>query len=249
VAAQGRSLPSPRSPLGVVDVVVHVADVNDNDPVVRRPRRTNATFVVHRLLPVGHVITRVEASDADDGHNARLTFSIINGAGGRREGLDRDEGPLFIIDDTSGDIVTSRDIERDDVGRYTLLIAVSDAGLPRRLTTTQIVVIINVTGGQVAPPAGTSPADETDYTVAQIVSVCCVAVLLKLSIVAVLCVRHNVALRVHASGTSSVTHKVSVGDQDENEANDKATTSSAWKRLHADCRTDAIPSSYSVSHS
>jgi len=43
----------PRSPRAAVDVVVHVADVNDHFPVVRRPRRSNATFVVRELLPVG----------------------------------------------------------------------------------------------------------------------------------------------------------------------------------------------------
>lgn len=180
---------SPRSLLSVVDVVVYVTDVNDNFPVVRRPQRINETFVVRELLPAGHVVTRVEATDADDGQNARLTYAIINGGGGDGKGNGRETGrrdkrPLFIVDDANGDIATSRDIQRDDMGVYTLLIAISDAGLPRRLTTTQIIVVVNVTvhhlGGHLAPPATTMEQETGDYTVALIVGICCAAVLLKL---------------------------------------------------------------------
>ena len=250
-----------RSSRGSVDVVVHVADVNDHFPVVRRPRRDNATFVVRQLLPVGHVVTRVEATDADDGQNARLSFAIINGGGdavdGRRAGTSgRDEGPLFVIDEVSGDITTSRHIRRDDVGRYTLLVAVSDAGLPRRLTTTHVVVIVNVTGhyppGQLAPPLQTADEDDEeaakDLTLALIVGVCCVAVVVKLVVVAVFCVRHNVAVRL----SSNVTQKVCSGDAETGAGNKTAaTTASVWKRLHghADHCDDVIPASCSVRHS
>lgn len=239
-----------RSPLSVVDVIIYVTDINDNFPVVRRPQRTNETFVVRELLPAGHVVTRVEATDADDGKNARLIYAIIKGGSGagRVGGNGSGKPLLFIIDDANGDIVTSRDIKRDDVGRYVLLIAVSDAGLPRRLTTTQIIVVVNITthypgGGHLAPPA-TALEEETDYTVALIVGICCAVVLLKLIIVGVLCVRHNVAPRVHAGAS---THKISITAQDKNDANDRPAKSSVWKRLHGDHCNDAIPSSCSVS--
>jgi len=247
----------PRSPLSVVDVIVHVTDINDNFPVVRRPRRVNTTFVVRELLPAGQVVTRVEATDADDGQNARLTYAIISaGLGGGRAGGNGGGGrngkrPLFVIDDVSGDIVTSRDIQRDDVGRHTLLIAISDSGLPRRLTTTQIIVIVNVTtyyaGGGHLATAATSQEDDTDYTIALVMGICCSVVLLKLVIVAVLCARHNIALRLHTSNTSSATHKVKVSDRSHDvEADDKAGKSSVWKRLQGDHRSDVMPSSCSV---
>lgn len=133
------------------------------------------TFI-SELLPVGHVITRVEATDEDDGQNARLSYSIISGggaAGRRRGGPDRDETPLFIIDDVSGEISTSREMRRDDVGRYRLLVTVSDSGLPRRSTTVQLAVVVNVTGGLypagplVPPAAAASDVDDTDFTVAR----------------------------------------------------------------------------------
>ena len=242
---------SPRSALSVVDVVVHIVDVNDNFPVVRRPRRTNETFVVRELLPAGHVVTRVEATDADEGQNARLTYAIISGEGrGRGRWAGRDEGPLFIVDDASGDIVTSRDIRRDDIGRYMLLIAISDAGLPRRLTTTQIVVVVNVTtrhrgGGYLEPPVSSSEDETADYTVALVVGVCCAVVLVKLIVVGVLCVRHSVALRLHAASATAVTHKVVVTDRDQNDKT--AAAASSWKRFQQDHRDDVIPSSCSVS--
>lgn len=185
------------SPLSVVDVIVYVTDKNDNFPVVHRPRRTNETFTVRQLLPAGYVVTRVEATDADEGENARLTYAIINGgaAGGGSRGGPRDRRPLFIIDEANGNITTSRDIRPDDAGVYTLLIAVSDAGRPRRLTTTQIIVVVNAStplvyrpagGGHLMPPGSTTDDDELqrqdDYTVALIVAICCAAVLLKLTV-------------------------------------------------------------------
>jgi len=242
----------PRSPLSVVDVIVHVTDINDNFPVVRRPQRINATFVVPQLLPAGQVVTRVEATDADEGQNARLTYAIINAAsGGANGGGVNGQRPLFVIDDVSGDIVTSRHIRGDDVGRHTLLIAISDSGLPRRLTTTQIIVIVNVTtyyagGGHLGTPA-TSLEDDTDYTIALVMGVCGAVVLLKVVIVALLCARHNIALRLHTSSATSTTHKLNVSDaRHDVEADDKASKSSVWKRLQADHRSDAMPSSCSV---
>ena len=257
VRASNDPLFDPRAPLNVVDVVVHVTDVNDNFPVVRRPQRTNETFVVRELLPAGHVVTRVEATDADDGENARLAYAIINGAAGARPGRGgetrRNRRPLFVIDDANGDVVTSRDIQREDAGRYPLLVAISDAGQPRRLSTTQIVVIVNVTvhypGGHPAPPV-TSPEEETNYTtVALVVGVCVAAVLLKLVIVSVLCVRHNGALRArHANSTSVITNKVILADRQQNDARDKPASTSVWKRLHGEHGNDAIPSSCSVNY-
>jgi len=150
---------------------------------------------------------------------------------------------LFIIDDANGDIATSRDIERDDMGVYTLLIAISDAGLPRRLTTTQIIIIVNVTvqhpGGQLAPPA-TVVGDENEYTLPLIIGICCLVVLLKLVIVGALCARHYFTLRVHSTGAGTAQHKVSADHQDDAEANDTAAKSSVWKRLHGDHRSDVI---------
>lgn len=87
----------------------------------------------------------------------------------------------------------------------------------------------------------------SDFTVALIVGVCCAAVVVKLVVVAVFCARHKVALGV-GGGTSSGAHKA--GSQPESGPSDKAaaTTSSVWKRLHADRRADAvIPASCSVS--
>jgi len=78
-------------------------------------------------------------------------------------------------------------------------------------------------------------------------------VLLKLIVVAVLCVRRNAALRAaHSSSTGPVTHKLGggaggAGHHGDVEACDSAAKTSVWRRLHGDHRTDVIPSSCSVS--
>ena len=66
----------PRSPRAAVDVVVDVADVNDHFPVVRRPRRSNATFVVRELLPVGIVSEKTISDQPRGANNFRLETFI-----------------------------------------------------------------------------------------------------------------------------------------------------------------------------
>lgn len=56
------------------DVIIRVADVNDNSPTLQRPE----TICVSRATSRGQTVGRLEATDIDEGQNAVLKFSWIN---------------------------------------------------------------------------------------------------------------------------------------------------------------------------
>lgn len=85
-------------------LLVNVRDVNDN-----APRFYTALFQesVVENVPIGHSIVRVQAYDADDGENARITYQIHS--------FDPAQESLpFGIDPDTGWIVTVRDLDREE---------------------------------------------------------------------------------------------------------------------------------------
>lgn len=85
-------------------LLVNVRDVNDN-----APRFYTALFQesVVENVPIGHSIVRVQAYDADDGENARITYQIHS--------FDPAQDSLpFGIDPDTGWIVTVRDLDREE---------------------------------------------------------------------------------------------------------------------------------------
>lgn len=142
----------PKSAFAVADVTVYVDDLNDNTPIVVEPSSVNRTFFVRARSPTraGYVIARVRAADADDGANARLTYSAVSVAsvaGGTA--VDAAAPRLFAVDETTGDVTSARNIDgRLDAGLYALAVAVRDAGSPRRLTTVAHL-LINITTADV----------------------------------------------------------------------------------------------------
>jgi len=79
---------------------------------------------VSRYAPVGYVISRVFAHDADFANNARLNYHIISG----------DDRPslaaLFDVDPDLGAVSVAGDLRRAERDRYDLVLAVTDGGVP-----------------------------------------------------------------------------------------------------------------------
>lgn len=75
-------------------VVVHVLDDNDNDPVFKEDTYSKA---IPEDSPLGTSVLKVQATDADEGNNAQITYSINRNAGG-----------IFKIDNVTGVINTTR---------------------------------------------------------------------------------------------------------------------------------------------
>jgi len=128
---------------GTATVVVDVLDRNDNAPqfVDRTGTAGNGNgndSVVVRLssfAPPGHVIATLSASDADDGVNAQLTYSLD------RRGSDDEVAHLFRVDPRRGTLSVASRLPTS--GLFRLLIVAADAGAPALSTSTALTVSVN----------------------------------------------------------------------------------------------------------
>ncbi|XP_022537404.2 protocadherin-10a isoform X2 [Astyanax mexicanus] len=126
-------------------VRVVVVDQNDNVPSIIAPAAQNGTALerLPRTAEPGYLVTRVIATDADDGENARLSYSIIHG----------NELGMFRMDWRTGELRTARRVvskKRDPTQRpYELLVEVRDHGQPplSASATISVVLVDAVAGG------------------------------------------------------------------------------------------------------
>ncbi|KAL8207049.1 UNVERIFIED_CONTAM: Protocadherin-10 [Gekko kuhli] len=111
---------------------------NDNAPAIVSPlpgrNGTPAREVLPRGAEPGYLVTRVAAVDADDGENARLTYSIVRG----------NEASLFRMDWRTGELRTARKVpaKRDPQRPYELVIEVRDHGQPPLSSTAALHVLL-----------------------------------------------------------------------------------------------------------
>ncbi|XP_071003706.1 protocadherin-10-like isoform X2 [Oncorhynchus clarkii lewisi] len=117
-------------------VNVIIVDQNDNAPSVIAPIGKNGTAKEHlpRTAEPGYLVTRIVAMDADDGENARLSYSILRG----------NEMGMFRMDWRTGELRTARRVftKRDPQGSYDLLIEVRDHGQPPLSSSASVSVIL-----------------------------------------------------------------------------------------------------------
>ncbi|XP_058292744.1 protocadherin-10 isoform X3 [Hylobates moloch] len=115
---EARDAGSPQALAGNATVNILIVDQNDNAPAIVAPlpgrNGTPAREVLPRSAEPGYLLTRVAAVDADDGENARLTYSIVRG----------NEMNLFRMDWRTGELRTARRVpaKRDPQRPYELVI-------------------------------------------------------------------------------------------------------------------------------
>lgn len=98
-----------------VGVVVTINDVNDNDPIFEAYLYN---FTVSEDAYIGSSIGSVSAVDNDIGINARLTYSLVGGSGGK-----------FDVDPKNGTISVLSKLDREQNATYLLEISVTDSGV------------------------------------------------------------------------------------------------------------------------
>ncbi|XP_036407277.1 protocadherin-10b isoform X1 [Megalops cyprinoides] len=117
-------------------VNVIIVDQNDNAPSVIAPLGKNGTAKepLPRSAEPGYLVTRIVAMDADDGENARLSYSIQKG----------NENGMFRMDWRTGELRTARRVstKRDPHQLYDLLIEVRDHGQPPLSSTASVIVML-----------------------------------------------------------------------------------------------------------
>ncbi|KAF0878629.1 FAT4 protein, partial [Crocuta crocuta] len=118
-----------------VSLRVLVGDRNDNAPRVLYPALGpdgSALFdTVPRAAQPGYLVTKVVAVDADSGHNAWLSYHVLQAS----------EPGLFSLGLRTGEVRTARALGDRDAARQRLLVAVRDGGQPP-LATTRIEISV-----------------------------------------------------------------------------------------------------------
>lgn len=73
-------------------ITIHVLDENDNDPVFNQP---SYSIEVTENSTVGKIILKIVATDADDGLNGQISFSLTN-----------ETSAMFDVNPETGDLMT-----------------------------------------------------------------------------------------------------------------------------------------------
>ena len=189
-------------------VTVQVADVNDNAPMFIFPTNNNFTIIAPLSAPIGHVICRVKAEDADFGINAKIKYSVAKG---------NTQGDLQ-IDETTGAI--SLHVDKLNNAGYKLKIMAKDTGKPAKTAVTDLNVIVNAS--LIIPLLGSRKSDENPLgtTHNQLIVITLVAatlVLVTILLAAIICIKkkqrrekrdtYKYVCQVGAAGHNSPTHR------------------------------------------
>ena len=116
-------------------VVVYVGDVNDNEPTFLFPTPTNRTVHASTRAPVGHVIARVLAVDADYGKNAELTYGVT----------DETRSEYFDVDASLGAVIVNRGLGDVDGRTFAFELFVRDSTPPHHSVSSMLYVTVNST--------------------------------------------------------------------------------------------------------
>ena len=111
----------------IANVVVHVEDVNDNDPRFSLKKyffqvtenKSNRTFV-----------GQVSATDRDAGLNAKIVYSLVS------------PSPQFVLDPDTGVIRTNQVLDREVEAFYDLMVEAHDQGADPRTDKTTVTVTL-----------------------------------------------------------------------------------------------------------
>nr|AAH98367.1 Pcdhgb1 protein [Mus musculus] len=177
-----------------VSMRVLVGDRNDNAPRVLYPTLEpdgSALFdMVPRAAEPGYLVTKVVAVDADSGHNAWLSYHVLQAS---------DPG-LFSLGLRTGEVRTARALGDRDSARQRLLVAVRDGGQPPLSATATLHLIFADSLQEVLPDLSDDPLPSDPQSELQFYLVVALALISVLFLLAVILA---IALRLRHSSRSA----------------------------------------------
>ncbi|XP_078405893.1 uncharacterized protein LOC144685360 [Cetorhinus maximus] len=132
VQARDAGVP-PLSSSATLNVII--LDQNDNAPVIVSPSAQSgsaAVEIVPQSAAQGYLVTKIIATDADSGQNARLSYQV----------LEATDPSLFNVGLNTGEVRTARGISEPDASTESLVILVKDNGQPSLSSTVKILFSI-----------------------------------------------------------------------------------------------------------
>ncbi|XP_064181971.1 protocadherin gamma-C5-like isoform X1 [Anguilla rostrata] len=116
-------------------VHVFILDQNDNAPMVIYPSAVMGS-ISHQKIPrsakAGHLVTKVTAVDADSGHNAWISYKVVEAT----------DASLFGVNLYTGEVRTKRAVSEQDDASQRLLIEIKDNGEPVQSTTVTVGILL-----------------------------------------------------------------------------------------------------------
>lgn len=112
-----------------MQLTVYVVDVNDHAPIFNK---TIYAVSVRENVPLYTLITTVTAYDLDTGNYGKISYSIPSGIA----------NDTFKIDGQSGQITTSKHLDREQHSQYILTVDAHDNALPSKDSSTQVVITV-----------------------------------------------------------------------------------------------------------
>ncbi|KAI5178815.1 Protocadherin Gamma-A11 [Manis pentadactyla] len=173
-----------------VSLRVLVGDRNDNAPRVLYPALGpdgSALFdTVPRAAQPGYLVTKVVAVDADSGHNAWLSYHVLQAS----------EPGLFSLGLRTGEVRTARALGDRDAARQRLLVAVRDGGQPPLSATATLHLVFADSLQDVLPDLSDRPTPSDPQAELQFYLVLALALISVLFLLAVILA---IALRLQRS--------------------------------------------------
>ncbi|XP_062986161.1 protocadherin gamma-C5-like isoform X22 [Elgaria multicarinata webbii] len=155
-----------------VIVYLFILDQNDNAPVVLYPVTGQDLSAFQRIpqsAPAGYVVTKVTAVDADSGHNAWLSYTLLPQS---------TDPSLFRVAPYTGEIWTVRDFQETDFPAQKVLVLVKDNGDPPLSTTIAILVSLEDKASEESPQSHdflAHPKEKSDLTLYLIIALVAVS--------------------------------------------------------------------------
>ncbi|XP_066572819.1 protocadherin gamma-C5 isoform X7 [Amia ocellicauda] len=173
-----------------VTVHVFILDQNDNVPAVIYPSADMGS-VPHQKMPrsakAGHLVTKVTAVDADSGHNAWISYKLVEAT----------DASLFSVNLYTGEVRTRRAVSEQDDSSQRLLIEMKDNGEPVQSTTVEVPILLEdgvheaiLDFRQKSRDSDNKSSKMTFYLIIALASVSALS-FLTVVLLAVRCIRHS----------------------------------------------------------
>ena len=113
------------------NVAITIEDENDESPEFLRQKAGILSLEISENTRVGSKITTIQAVDNDRGKNGSVTYQLSRVSQIKYPGY-------FSLNSRSGDITVNKQLDREQIDNFDVLVSASDAGDPARTSTMTI---------------------------------------------------------------------------------------------------------------
>ena len=110
-----------------MQVTITLKDINDNSPIFTSPDR----ITVQENVQPGVPVYRFSATDADQGRNGQVEFSVAS-----------EDRKYFSVRPTDGVLSVTSSLDRETRPEYTIHVTARDKGSPSKATVQEVKVTV-----------------------------------------------------------------------------------------------------------